>query len=292
MRPIPHLVSPQWLASRLQAESEAEPRLVIVDVRWSLTDAQAGRRAYEAGHLPGAAFLDLEKTLAAPHGAGPGRHPIPSAEAFAETMAAIGVDDDTLVVAYDDVGGAHAGRLWFLLRYFGHETGAVLDGGLGAWTQQGLPLTTSPFVRATAAGRFTARAQPGLIVDRQAVRSRKSDVVLLDARAAERYRGETEPVDKRPGHIPGALSAPFSRNLADGKFLPPTKLAEHYGGLGIAPTTQVIVQCGSGVTACHVLLGLELAGLGKNARLYEGSYSDWASSDEPVAVGSSPAGDQ
>jgi thiosulfate/3-mercaptopyruvate sulfurtransferase len=282
MRTLPLVVPPAWLAERL-----ATPGLRIVDVRWRLGDPAFGPAAYARGHIPGAVFLDVDRDLAAPRGSGPGRHPLPAADGFAQTMAGIGVGDDTVVCAYDDAGGAVAARLWFLLRYFGHETGTVLDGGMVAWKAAGLSVSLeAPPVGLGA--RFTARPRPELVVDRAAVaalRSRPS-ATLLDARQPERYRGELEPVDSRAGHIPGAASAPFAENLtAQGTFRAASELRERYARLGAEAGRDVVSYCGSGVTACHTLLALERAGIA-GARLYEGSFSDWSSDPKAeVATG-------
>lgn len=274
MRSLPHLVTPAWLAAHQQ-----EPDLRIVDVRWKLGDPGAGRRAYEAGHLPGAAFLELDRDLAAPRGAGPGRHPLPRAEDFARTMERIGVGNTTRVVAYDAAGGADAARLWFLLRYFGHETGAVLDGGVQAWQAAGGPLTREVPALAAPPGGFHARPRPELVVDRSRVAAlaRDARALVLDARAPGRYRGQHEPIDPRAGHIPGARNAPFLENLATaaGPFLAPETLRARYDTLGASKATEIVCYCGSGVTACHDLLALALLGR-ENARLYEGSWSDWS----------------
>ncbi|MHB8416928.1 MAG: sulfurtransferase [Myxococcales bacterium] len=267
------LVSAEWLRAHLD-----DPGLRVVDVRWRLGQPGAGRRLYQAGHLPGAVYLDVDGDLAGPPGSGPGRHPLPSPERFAQAMEREGVGDETRLVAYDDQNGAIAARLWFLLRYFGHETGAVLDGGLAAWTG---PLTADhprPPPR-----RFTARPRPELVADRAAVAG--GGALLLDARAPERYRGELEPIDPRAGHVPGARSAPFAGNIGpEGRFLPPEALRRRFAELGAAPGREVIAYCGSGVTACCNLLALELAGV--PAKLYEGSWSDWSSDPAaPVATG-------
>lgn len=281
----PPLVSTAWLAERL-----TDRRLRIADVRWYLPHlGTSGRSEYERGHIPGAIFVDLDTQLAAPPGAGPGRHPIPDAARFAEAMSAAGIDASTHVVAYDDAGGAIAARLWWLLRYFGHERVSVLDGGLTAWVAEGRPLTTeAPQPRGTG-----FRAVPGgaRVVDKAAVRelAARPDAVVLDARAPERYEGTTEPVDPRAGHVPGALSAPFAGNLApDSTFLTPVALRERYERLGVGPQKAVVAYCGSGVTACHTLLALHLAGYAE-AALYEGSWSDWSSDPSlPAATGPHP----
>jgi thiosulfate/3-mercaptopyruvate sulfurtransferase len=273
VRPIDPLVSAAWLQAR-----RGESDLRIVDVRWRLGQPGAGRKLYDAGHLSGAVYLDVDGDLAGPPGSGPGRHPLPTPARFAEAMARAGIGDSTRVVAYDDQGGAIAARLWFLLRYFGHETGAVLDGGLAAWPG---PLTAD--VPAFPRAPFTARPHPELVVDRQIVA--RGGALVLDARAPERYRGDLEPIDPKAGHIPGALSAPFAGNLdGSGRFLPRERLRKRFAALGATAGREIIAYCGSGVTACNDLLALELVGV--PAKLYEGSWSDWSSDPAaPVAQG-------
>jgi thiosulfate/3-mercaptopyruvate sulfurtransferase len=266
--------------------------VVVADVRWYL-DGRSGRAAYEAGHVPGAVFVSLDDVLAGPVGSGPGRHPLPDAGAFASAMGALGIGDDTFVVAYDDTGGATAARLWWMLHVLGHRRAAVLDGGLAAWPG---PLETGAGADvARAPATFTVRPWPAdALVDADGVAARAPGTVVLDARAGERYRGEVEPVDPHPGHVPGALSAPWSENLdaATGRFLPAEALRSRFAALGVVDdATEVVCYCGSGVTACHDLLALEVAGVGgKAARLYEGSWSDWSSQpSRPRATGPSPA---
>jgi thiosulfate/3-mercaptopyruvate sulfurtransferase len=263
-----------------------------VDVRWRLADPEAGARAFAAGHLPGAVFLDVDRDLAAPPGRGPGRHPLPDTATFTQTLERIGVGDQSRVVAYDDAGGAVAARLWFLLRYFGHDGGAVLDGGIQAWQAAGLPLTADPPPPLPSPPpRFHARPRPQLAVDRRELTTRLArGALLLDARQAERFRGETEPVDPRAGHIPGARSAPFADNLAAaaGPFRTPAALRERYQRLGASDQRDILCYCGSGVTACHDLLALTLAGF-ETAVLYEGSWSDWCGDlAAEVATGEGP----
>jgi thiosulfate/3-mercaptopyruvate sulfurtransferase len=277
------LVDAAWLAAHLD-----DPGVRIADVRWYLA-GKRGADEYARGHVPGAVFLDLDRELAAPPASGPGRHPLPSAADFAAVLARIGVERDTVVVAYDDAGGAVASRLWWLLRWFGHGGGRVLDGGLGAWLDGGRPLSTEVpiFTRAPLldlAPGAGARAVDKAEVDR--LRQLPS-VALLDARAAERFEGRSEPVDARPGHIPGARSAPFADNLRGpgGPFRPAAELAQRYGALGALEAPTVVCYCGSGVTACHDLLALAIAGR-EDALLYEGSWSDWARDPSlPAAVG-------
>jgi thiosulfate/3-mercaptopyruvate sulfurtransferase len=273
------LVDVAWLARHLRA-----PGLCVIDLRWYL----AGRRGadeYARGHIPGAVFVDLDAELTGP--VGPGRHPVPSPAQLERAMRRAGVTRRARVVVYDDAGGSVAARLWWLLVSFGHEKVHVLDGGLPAWEAAGGALeVAAPTV---AEGDFTVRALDLPVVDRHGVEAtrRAAGAVLLDARAPERYRGEVEPVDARPGHIPGALSAPWADNLVDGRFAPPKALRTRYRKLGVRDGVTVICYCGSGVTACHDALALRLAGFrGLNVCLYEGSWSDWARDpDRPAALG-------
>ena len=275
------LVSVEWLAAH-----RTDPSLRIADVRWSLS-GPAGRERYEAGHIPGAVFLDVDRELSSP-GHGPGRHPIPSPSRLAEALGGHGIGDEHVVVAYDDAGGSIASRLWWLFRHFGHDRAcAVLDGGIGAWTDAGEPLVTE------APGHPPAEWTPGDARDdaldaASLTGLMNGNLLLLDARAGERYRGETEPIDPRAGHIPGALSAPWSANLGpDGRFLAADVLRERYGSLG-AGERPIVAYCGSSLSASHDLLALELAGI-DGARLYEGSWSDWSSDpSRPVATGARP----
>jgi thiosulfate/3-mercaptopyruvate sulfurtransferase len=267
------LVSVEWLAAHL-----GDPRVVVADVRWYLK-GKRGVDAYDAGHLPGAHFLDVDRDLSSAPGPGrPGRHPLPTADAFAAVLARIGVSADSIVVAYDDAGGAQAARLWWLLRYFGHDLGRVLDGGIQAWEASGRPLATkAPEAKPSAPLGLTPES--AMVVDKARVRamSERGEGLLLDARAPERYEGKVEPIDARPGHIPGAKSAPFAANLAaaGGAFLSKDELARNYRSLGVETTLPIVVYCGSGVTACHDLLALAVTGR-DDALLYEGSWSEWA----------------
>ena len=259
----------------------------MVDVRWYLDPARKGKDAYLAGHLPGAVFLDVDADLAAPGGrrGGPvGRHPWPSAEQVGRVLGAAGIGPADAVVAYDDQSGAVAARLWYLLRAHGHERVAVLDGGIAQWTSEGRPLETGvPGLEPCAYG---ARLLSGFVLEKAAVVALPPGSVLLDARAGERYRGEVEPIDPRAGHIPGAKSAPFTGNLTEDaipRFRPGGELRARFEALG-ASEQEPVVYCGSGVTACHDLLALHLAGL--RGRLYAGSWSEWTSDpDRPVATG-------
>lgn len=270
-----------------------EPHLRIVDVRWYLGQPGRGRAAYAEGHIPGALYLDLDDDLCAPRG--PGRHPLPHPADFAGRLGAAGIGSDALVVGYDDVGGWVAARLWWMLDNLGHRRVAVLDGGLPAWVAAGFELTASvpalPPARLELAGAWTR------VIDRDELRARLGEVVLLDARAAPRYRGEVEPVDPVAGHIPTARNAPVDGNLGpDGRFLPPAELGARFQALGAgvgggsragAERRPVVTSCGSGTSACHHALAMRLAGL-PDAILYPGSWSDWSTAGYPVATGPEP----
>ncbi|SDC18342.1 thiosulfate/3-mercaptopyruvate sulfurtransferase [Geodermatophilus telluris] len=250
----------------------------LADVRWYL-DGRSGRAAYEAGHLPGAVFVDLDRWLAAPGSPAEGRHPLPDPEVFAAGLAALGIGDDDTVVAYDDAGGVIAARLVWLLRVTGHEA-ALLDGGLAAW--DGPLEQAEPAVRPAA---FTARPWPA---ERLAGIEDAVDPanLVVDAREPARFRGEHEPVDPRAGHVPGAVNVPCRANLdGDGRFLPAAALRERFAAAGVTGADPVVVYCGSGVTACHDLLAMERAGL-PAGRLYPGSWSQYSGDpDRPVATG-------
>ena len=275
------VVGVDWLVAHL-----GDPALRIADVRWSLT-GPGGRERYDAGHLPRAIHLDVDRDLSAP-GRGPGRHPLPTPEALAATLGSRGIGDEHAVVVYDDAGGSIAARLWWLFRHFGHDGScAVLDGGIGAWTGAGHPLTTE--LPTYPPAHWTPGVERDDVVDADAVAeaARSGTAVLLDARAGERYRGEVEPIDPRPGHIPGALNAPWSENVDWRRFRSRTELRAQYEGLHAADR-PVIAYCGSGITATHDLLALELAGIA-GARLYAGSWSDWSSDPRrPAALGADP----
>lgn len=254
--------------------------VVLVDVRWSGSGVDP-HAAYVAGHLPGAVRLDLDDDLAAPPSAAGGRHPLPDPDDFAAACRRVGIGDDDVVVAYDDGHGGFAARLVWMLRVTGHRA-AVLSGGLEGWNgeREAGEVTRPP-------SSFTATAWPDdAIVDTEAAGRLASgdDTALVDARAAERYRGEVEPLDPRAGHVPGAVSRPFTGNLDHhGRILPPDVLRERFADL--ADLDGVAVSCGSGVTACHDVLAMEHAGLDR-PRLYVGSWSAWSSDPErPVATG-------
>jgi thiosulfate/3-mercaptopyruvate sulfurtransferase len=284
------------LISIVELEARLGDRsVVVVDVRWVLGQPGAGRRAYLDGHIPGAIHLDLDEDLAAPDGLGaPGRHPLPSPEAFAARMAAAGVGDETLVVAYDDAGGWIAARLWWMLDNLGHDRpgrggAAILDGGWKAWLAAGLPVSTEP-VDPTPLPRAELHLgeQWSNVIERDDLRNRLGSVVLLDARAAPRYRGEVEPIDPVAGHIPTAISAPWDGDLGpDGRLLPPDVLRARLGDLGLGGDRDVVVSCGSGTSAIEHIVAARVAGLSEPI-LYVGSYSDWSRSGYPIATGSEP----
>lgn len=265
------LISTSELATRIGTRE-----LRLFDVRADLADPAEGRRRYDAGHLPGAVFVDLEADLTGR--SGPGRHPLPRPEEFSATARRIGISPSALVVAYDDVGGAWASRLWWMLKSMGHANVRVLDGGFPKWQAESRPITRA--VPRPPGGDFPTVMEWRGIVDRAEVAAAES--TLIDARTPERFRGDREPIDQVAGHIPGAINLPYEDNLADdGTFLDTSKLAERFAGVGPAP----IVYCGSGVSACHNILALHVAGQ-DDALLYEGSWSDWSRQQHaPVATG-------
>ena len=266
------LVDASWLADHLDD-------VRVVDVRWYLRplDGRTGAVAYAEGHIPGAVFLDVDTDLSAPASEAAGRHPLPTPEAFAESLGRAAIATGTPVVAYDDAGGSIAARLWWMLHVLG-EPVAVLDGGLAAWTA---PLTTRP-PQVSAVVRQAVQWPAGAFAD--ADRVARGAIPILDARAAERYAAGDPEIDPRPGHVPGAVSAPWAANLDEsGRFLPPEILRERYRGLGV--DGRAIAYCGSGVTACHDLLALSITGAGDLA-LYAGSWSQWgADPSRPAETG-------
>lgn len=282
------LVSAEELATHL-----GQPGLVLVDCRHVLSgpDPDAGQAQWAQGHLPGAGHAHLERDLSRPGGAASeGRHPLPTAAQFGALLGRLGITPADQVVAYDEQSGAMAAaRFWWLLRQFGHERVAVLDGGLARWRDLGLPTDTrGPTPGPGYPGTFREAGQ----IDTAGVQARLGEAPgwLLDARAPERFRGEVEPLDPVAGHIPGAGNRPFTDNLAQGRFLPPALLHQQFQALlqGRDPG-DVVLSCGSGVTACHNLLAMEYAGL-KGASIYPASWSGWVSDrSRPVAIGEGPA---
>lgn len=271
---IPLLVSTDWLAAHLD-----NPNVRVADVRWYLLDKdKTGRGEYLNGHIPGAVFFDVDTDLAAPPLQGPGRHPLPSAERFAQAAARAGITPNVHLVAYDDRGGASAARLWWLLRYFGHDAVSLLDGGITQWIAEGRPLQTgTPGITRTT---FVPRPRPEMFVDKARVHALRGDpaTLILDVRVAERYAGLVEPLDPQAGHIPGAKNAPLAGNLRgthDLRFRTPEELRARFEQLGTRDAARLVVYCGSGINACQTIFALALAGF-DNALLYVGSWSDWS----------------
>ena len=280
------LITADELASALSGAPDGVPS--VLDVRWRL-GGPPGIDIYVAGHVPEALFVDLDRDLAGPPGPG-GRHPMPAAAAFEAAMRRAGVSAGRPVVVYDDADSTAAARAWWLLRYFGHSSVRVLDGGFRAWTAEGEPVSSGPPLLA-AAGDFTASPGHLALLDADGAAVMASTGLLLDARTGERYRGQSEPIDPVAGHIPGAVSAPTADNVhPDGTFLAAADLTARFTALGAAPppaprgpAPAVGVYCGSGVTAAHEVLALAIAGI--SAALYVGSWSDWITDPaRPVAT--------
>ncbi|KUP23214.1 sulfurtransferase [Paenibacillus sp. DMB5] len=290
-------VSKRWLLARLY-----DPEQAIVDCRFTLGKPQAGRESYEQEHIPGAVYLDLELDLSSPVTEHGGRHPLPDPQVLASRLSRLGISNDTRIVAYDDESGMNAARLWWLLRYLGHEQVFILEDSFSTWKEAKYPVTDHQPVRVPST--FTANVQQQMLAGVDAVRevsentvAAKADTVnngssepqptlpiLIDSRANDRYHGQNESLDKKAGHIPGALNY-FWKNTqnADGSYKSAEELQDHF--VGLDKDREIIVYCGSGVTACPNILALEKAGF-KNVRLYAGSWSDWISYEEnPVATG-------
>jgi thiosulfate/3-mercaptopyruvate sulfurtransferase len=299
------LIEPEELAAPLSRNAAADSDWTVLDCRFDLPRPDWGASAYAAGHVPNALYAHLDRDLSGPITAGSGRHPLPSLERLAETFGRWGIDDDVQVVAYDQGNGAFAARLWWLLRWAGHQKVAVLNGGFAAWQQAGLPTDTAPGARQPRI--FTPRPDAKAVVSTAELERVLSAgelatgaSVLVDARGADRFAGENETIDPVAGHIPGARNHPFVRNVdAKGRFLPAGELRERWqatlrggalgggtlGAAGVADAKRAIAMCGSGVTACHNLLALEIAGL-PGTRLYAGSWSEWIRDKaRPVAQG-------
>jgi len=278
--PTPLVSTAQLMAARAAGASP-----LIIDCSFDLADAAAGERAFAQAHLPGAVYAHLDRDLAGAKTGRNGRHPLPARADWAATLARLGVTPARAVVVYDAQGGMYAARAWWMLRWLGHRAVSVLDGGLGAWTAAGGALETGAVEPVAAATAYPEGDSLVATVDADALLKSLGRVTLLDARAGERYRGEVEPLDARAGHIPGARSRFFKDNLdAQGRFRPADQLRAAFTAFGSAPA-QVVHQCGSGVTACHNLLAMEVAGLSGSA-LYPGSWSEWSSDPaRPVALG-------
>ena len=265
------IVSPEWLAANTE-----NPQVVIIDCRFALADAELGKKQYQESHVPGAFYLDLNLDLASAVGKHGGRHPLPNITELADKLSAIGINSpETLVVVYDDSRLAFAARLWWLLRYMGHSKVALLDGGFSAWKAAGYSVTDTLPDRPN--GKFVTQLQPDMAVDIEAVKERKDlpDTVLVDSRESERYAGLREPIDPIAGHIPGAVNYPWQEVTDEtGKVRSTSEQKQRWTELEKAE--EIIVYCGSGVTACVNLLSLEIAGI-PDAKLYVGSWSDWCS---------------
>jgi thiosulfate/3-mercaptopyruvate sulfurtransferase len=292
------LVTATWLRERL-ADREGGAPLRIVDCRYRLGEPGAGERLWREGHIPGAAFLDLDRDLAAPPGER-GRHPLPDPAVFEAAVRRAGVGPDTLVVAYDEAGEGGAARLWWLLRHFGHEKVAVLDGGLRGWREEGGELSAEPAEPSPEGGddtetegfRAGARSPSHRIEElglgafrfHFATENASPPMTILDARVPERYRGEVEPIDPVAGRIPGAVNMPFVELAPEGRFLPSDELRARFEAAGVESGDEAVAYCGSGVTACVIALAAEVAGIGAT-RLYPGSWSEWCARDLPVERG-------
>jgi thiosulfate/3-mercaptopyruvate sulfurtransferase len=273
-------------ADALKAQLD-RPDWVIIDCRFSLADTEQGARNYRHGHIPNARYAHLDKDLSSMITSQKGRHPLPDFRVLAQKLGQWGIDNRSQVVVYDDAGGAFAGRLWWLLRYLGHDKAAVLDGGITLWRKKGYPLTTVlPAVKPTT---FRPYLQTSLWLTAEQLQNRLAarSICLIDARTPERYRGEVEPIDPIAGHVRSAINRPFQANLAaSGEFLPAEQLRDQFRALisNRAPE-QIVHMCGSGVTACHNLLAMEHAGL-KGSKLYAGSWSEWIrNKNRPIATG-------
>lgn len=276
------IVSTEDLAAHLD-----DPNWVVFDCRFSLADTEGGRRAYAAGHVPRARYAHLDEDLSSPITPGTGRHPLPDAQAFAEKLKYWGVGVNKQVVVYDDSYGSMAVRMWWLLRWMGHPAVALLDGGFPKWSREMRPVTTEVPVLTNGNHVCLPERTHWASTEDVAKALESKDALLLDARNERRFSGEYEPLDRIAGHIPGAVNWDFEENLdIDGTYLPPEALRENYQALlkGRAPH-QVIHTCGSGVTACHNLLAMEIAGL-SGSRLYVGSWSEWITDPaRPIATG-------
>ncbi|WP_340683290.1 sulfurtransferase [Amycolatopsis coloradensis] len=281
MRPM---ITTSELAAQLSGPESA--RSVVLDVRWRLA-GPPGADSYREAHLPGAVYVDLDTALAGEPGDG-GRHPLPEPETLQRHLRTAGVRAGHPVVVYDDADGSVAARAWWLLRWAGHAEVAVLDGGFAAWTEEERPVTAE--APSPEEGDIVVKPGGMPVLDADEAATLARDGLLFDARARPRYAGETEPIDPRAGHIPGAVNAPFSGHLGeDGRWRDASELAERFEGLGVTPETPVGVYCGSGVTASSVVLALEVAGHPAPAALYAGSWSHWSRDPErPVATGDLP----
>ena len=277
---------PMITAATLDDRLRSTVPTCVVDTRWRLGRPEHGRAAFAAGRIPGAVFLDLDHDLSDIGDPVRGRHPLPRPEVAAATLARAGIDRQTPVVVYDDLGGAVAARLWWMLGWLGGPPAAVLDGGIEGWRAAGLLLDDRPPTPPTPVEPWSPIVRAERVADIETVA--RGVPLLLDARSAERYRGESEPIDPKAGHIPGAVSAPWAGNLIDGRMADAGALRSRFAALGVMSDRPPVVYCGSGVTACHDLLALEVAGL-TGGRLFPGSWSAWCHRPgAPVAVSPPP----
>jgi thiosulfate/3-mercaptopyruvate sulfurtransferase len=272
------LIDTRALHENLEADD-----LVVLDCRFDLMRPDAGRREWQASHIPGSRYAHLDQDLSAPVTSTVGRHPLPKPDTFARTLEGWGIGNETQVVAYDASSGAYAVRLWWMMRWLGHHRVAVLDGGWQKWLAEDCPVTgAEPVVKPE---HFDYRADDSLWFSTPEIKTELADgfIILVDARTSERFEGESEPIDPVAGHVPGAVNFPYQRNLDDdGCFLPASTLRELYTGfLGEIDYRHVVHMCGSGVTACHNLLAMEHAGL-SGSRLYPGSWSEWIRTEKPA----------
>jgi thiosulfate/3-mercaptopyruvate sulfurtransferase len=275
------LISTESLASHLDGS------WVIVDGRYDLRDERWGLEQYRTAHIPGAVYASLSHDLAAPPSGTNGRHPLPCVETMEATFGRLGISRGTQVVIYDQDAGMYASRMWWMLRYMGHDAAAVVDGGWTKWVREGRAVRTGEERRPAAVFSGRRRKELRLIVDQMEAALGDSSVLLVDARAPERFEGRSEPLDRTAGHIPGAVNHFYKRNVTDeGVMLPVETLREQFAALlGDRSPDQVVMYCGSGVTACHNLLAMEHAGL-SGTKLYPGSWSEWSSNpDRPVETG-------
>ncbi|MFT0804059.1 sulfurtransferase [Bacillus swezeyi] len=275
------LKNPEWVYKRLKEKPE---QTVIADIRFQLTKPEEGRKAYMKGHLPGAVYVDLKEDLSGELEKHGGRHPLPSPEKLAKKLGAIGIDRHTAVVVYDDSGGMFAARFWWQLRYLGHDSVYVMDGGFSNWVKAGYDVTTE--IPHPVQRDFELTLKDVELLNAKQVQGRlnREDTILIDAREPARYTGEAEPLDQQAGHIPGAKNYFWKDNLTEeGKWKSKEQLKQHYASLD--RSSEIVVYCGSGVSACPNVLGLKEAGF-QNVKLYAGSWSDWISYPEyPIATG-------
>jgi thiosulfate/3-mercaptopyruvate sulfurtransferase len=275
------------LISTAALAADGTPDWVIVDCRFDLGNQNWGLEQYRTSHIPGAVYASLSADLAGPRTGTNGRHPLPTVEALAATFSRLGITNTSQVVVYDQTVGLYAGRLWWSLRYLGHEAVALLDGGWAKWIAEGRPVKAGEETR--AAGHFMPSPRPRMVTRLEDVQARLADgrTLLIDARGADRFEGRTEPIDRVAGHIPGARNHYYMSNTrADGTFLAPTELRQKFDAvMGDRPPGDVVMYCGSGVSACHNLLAMELAGL-PGTQLYPGSWSEWsADPNRPIETG-------